>query len=87
LDIIKSAINRILWILALIALILLIYGWLRMVLSWWNEEAYTQGFSILKSAAIWIALIWVAWFLASLILRLVNTFATTAEWTDWWTSE
>lgn len=87
LDIIKSAINRVLWILALIALILLIYGGVRMILSWWNEEAYTQGFSILRSAAIGIALIGVAWFLASLILRLVNTFATTAEWTDWWTSE
>lgn len=87
LDIIKSVINRVLWICALIALILLLYGGVSMVLSWWNEEAYTQWFEIVKSAAIWIALIGVAWFIASLIFWLVNTFATTAEWTDGRTSE
>lgn len=87
LDIVKSFINRVLWVTALIALILVIYGGVRMVLSWWNEEAYAQWFTILKSAAIGIALIGVAWFIASLIFWLVNTIATTADWTDWWTSE
>jgi hypothetical protein len=87
LDIVKSVINWVLWISALIALILLIYGWVRMVLSWWNEEAYNEWFAILKSAAIGILLIGVAWFIASLIFWLINTFATTADWTDGRTSE
>lgn len=87
LDIIKSGVNRVLWVAALVALIIILYGGVRMVLSWWNEEAYNQWFAVLKSAAIGIVLIGIAWFIASLIFWLINTFATTAEWTDWRTSE
>lgn len=87
LDIVKSAVNRVLGVSALIALIFLIYGGVRMVIAWGNEESYNQWFAILKSAAIWIALLWIARFMASLIFWMINTFATTAEWSEWWTSE
>lgn len=81
-NIIKSAVNRILWILALIALLVLLYGWFLMVTAAWNEEQYGKWFTILKHAATGIALIWVAWFIVSIVFRLVNLF-TNDPWPAW----
>jgi hypothetical protein len=85
-NIVKSAVNRVLGILALLALIVLLYGGFLMVTAAWNDDQYNKWFTILKHAAIGILLIGVAWFIVSIVFWLVNLFTTTAEWTDAWTS-
>jgi len=69
-NVVKGAVNRVLGILALIALIILLYGGFLMVTSAGNDEQYKKGFTILKYATIGLLLIWVAWFIISIIFRL-----------------
>ncbi|MDP2669678.1 MAG: hypothetical protein Q8O99_01345 [bacterium] len=71
-NVVKAAVNRVLGILALIALLILLYGGFLMVTSAGDEEKYKKGFTILKHAAIGLLLIGVAWFIISLIFWLVN---------------
>ena len=85
-NIIKSAVNRVLWILALIALIVLLYGGFLMVIAAGNDDQYNKWFTILKHAAFGLVMIGVAWFIVSIIFWVVNLFTTTAEWTDAWTA-
>lgn len=79
-NVVKWAINWILGILALIALIILMYWWFQMVTSAWDEDKYNAWFTILKHAAQWLILIGIAWFVVSIIFWLVNQFTTKAWW-------
>jgi len=74
--VVKWAVNWVLGILALIALIIVMYGWFLMVTSAWDDDAYGKWFTILKYAATWLVLIGVAWFIVSIIFWLVNVTAT-----------
>ena len=76
LDTIKNAINWILWILATIALVICLYGWFKMITSAWDENKYKSGLSVLKNAAIGLAIIWLSWMIVSVIFWFV--------WTLWW---
>ena len=78
-DVIKSAINWILGILALIALVVLLYGGFLMVTAAGNEENYKKGFTILKQAAIGLILIGIAWFIVSIVFWLVNLIGAGAQ--------
>lgn len=82
--VVKGAINWMLGILALIALIILLWGWFQMVTSAGDEEKYTSGFTILKHAATGLILIGIAWFIVSIIFWLVNilTQGATTAWTE-----
>lgn len=71
-NVVKWFINRVLGILALIALLILLYGGFQMVTSAGDEEKYKAGFTILKHAAMGLLLIGVAWFIVSIIFWLVN---------------
>lgn len=71
-NVVRGVINWTLWILAFIALIILLYGGFLMVTAAWNDDRYTKWFTILKQAAIWLILIGVAWFVVSIIFRLIN---------------
>jgi len=71
-NVVKGAVNRVLGILALIALIILLYGGFLMVTSAGEEEKYKKGFTILKHAATGLLLIGVAWFVVSIIFWLAN---------------
>lgn len=71
LDIVKSVVNRTLWILALIALILILWWGLQMVTAAWNEEKYKKWWTILKTASLWLLFIGLAWFILSLIFWLI----------------
>jgi hypothetical protein len=82
-NVVKWAVNWVLGILALIALLVIMYWWFEMVTSAWNEDSYNKWFTILKYAAIGLVLIWVAWFIVSLIFWLVNQSASQA-WGDAW---
>ena len=70
--VIKNWINRILGVLSLIALIILLWGWFQMVTAAWDEKKYEAGFTILKQAAFGLMMIWVAWFVVSIIFYVIN---------------
>jgi len=68
----KSFINYALWLLALIAFAMLLWGGYRMVVSGWDEEAYKEWLKILKNAAIGIAFIAISWSLVSFIFYVID---------------
>jgi hypothetical protein len=74
-DLIKSiqrAINWALWLLAAVALCLVIYAWFLMLTSGWDSKKYDQWLSIIKNAAIWLVIIGVSWLIVSLIFYVIN---------------
>ena len=71
-NVVKGGVNWVLGILALIALIVLLWGGFQMVTASGDEERYKKWFTILKQAAIGLILIGIAWFIVSIIFWLVN---------------
>lgn len=82
LEVVKSFVNRTLWILALLALVLVLYGGFLMVIAAGNEEKYKKWWNFLKYAVIWLIFIGLAWFVLSLIFWLLNTTAGDAWGAD-----
>ncbi len=82
LDSITWAVNRVLWISGLITVIVLIYGGVQMVTSWWSDEQYNKWFAIIKAAAIWLLIIWFAWFVVSMWFWLAQQVWENA-WPAW----
>lgn len=76
--VIKNTVNRGLGSLALIALIILMYGGFLMVIAAGDEEKYKKGFTILKQAAVGLILIGLAWFVISMVFWLINLTADQA---------
>ena len=71
-DVVKSFVNWMLGILALIALIILIWGGFQMVTAAGDDAKYKKGFKILQQAAIGLVFIGVSWLVVSLIFRLLG---------------
>ena len=74
---IQKTINRVLWILWLIALILCLWWWFQMLTAAgddWKVKAWTK---VLKDAAIWLVVIGLSRILVSFIFRLINKNAVT----------
>ena len=69
---VQTAINWVLWILATITLCLVLYAWFLMLTSWWDSKKYDSWLSIIKNAAIWLAIIAVSWLIVSLIFYINN---------------
>lgn len=69
---IQNAINRVLGILAFIALLILLYAWFLMLTAAGNEDQYNKWFTILKQVALWLVFIWLAWIVVSMIFRLID---------------
>lgn len=69
---IRVAINRVLWMLAFISLVLCLYAWFQMMTSGGDSKKYSAWFSILKNAGIWLAIIWVSWLIVSLVFYVIN---------------
>lgn len=76
LNVIKKAVNWVLWILSLIALILCLWWWFQMLTAAWDDNKVKTWTKILKNAAIWLAVIWLSWLLVSFIFRIINKFTT-----------
>lgn len=74
--IVQKGVNRVLGILALIVLILLIWGGFQMITAAGDEEKYGAGFTILKQAAFGLVMIGLAWFVVSMIFFLINVLTT-----------
>jgi hypothetical protein len=81
-DVVKWAVNRVLWISGLIVVIILIYGWFTMVTAAWNDEQYKKWLWVVKAAAIWLMIIWFAWFIASIWFWLAQQVWENA-WPAW----
>lgn len=79
LDAIKSAINWVLAILALIAVIIIMWAWFSMLTAAGNEERYKRWFSILKNAAIGLFVIGLAALFVWLVFFIINRFGVTWE--------
>ena len=71
-DVIKSFINWMLGMLALIALIILLRGGFQMVTAAGDDAKYKKGFKILQQAAIGLVFIWVSRLVVSVIFRLLG---------------
>lgn len=74
---IKKAINWVLALLSFICLCLVIYAWFLMLTSGWDSKKYDQWISIIKNAAIWLAIIAVSRLIVSLIFYVINTAVET----------
>jgi len=75
-DVIKRAINRVLWMLALVTLILCLRGWFQMVTAGWKDDKVKTWGKILKNAAIWLVVIWLSWFIVTIIFWIIRWVAT-----------
>lgn len=72
LDTIKSTINWLLGILATIALVICLYAGFLMVTAAGDDKKYQQGITILKHAAIGLAIIWLSWLIVSVIFWFIG---------------
>lgn len=72
---IKTFINRVLWLLWLIALLVLLWGGFQMVTAAGDDAQYKKWFKILQQAGMWLIFIWVSWLFVSVIFWLINKFA------------
>ncbi len=82
-DVVKGFVNWTLGLLGLIALIVLMRWGFQMLTAAWDETKFGNWFTYLKNAAIWLAIIWFAWFIVSIAFWLANTLWTSAEGTSW----
>ena len=71
-DVIKSFINWTLWMLALITLVILLWGGFQMVTAAGDDAKYKKWFTILKQAGMWLAFIALSWLVVSLIFFVIN---------------
>ena len=74
---IRKAINWVLWLLAFVCLCLTLYAGFLMLTSGWDSKKFWEWFSIIKNAAIWLAIIAVSWLIVSLIFYVINTAVVT----------
>lgn len=73
---IKTAINWALGMLALIALVVLLFWGFQMITAAGDDGKYKKGFTILKQAGIGLVFIGVSWLIVSVIFFLLNLFTT-----------
>ncbi len=71
-NILNTIINYGLGLLALVALVYLIYHGIVMLTAWGDEERYNTGLGWIKYAAIALAGIGLSWFLISLIFYIID---------------
>ena len=79
LDTIRNAINWILGILATIALIVCLYGGFLMVTAAGDEKKYQKWLSVLKYAAIGLAIVGLSWMIVSVIFWFVGNLSWTNQ--------
>ena len=80
-QIIKNAINWVLGMLSLVALVLCLWWWFQIVTAAWDEWKQKKWVSVLKHAAIWLVVIWLSWFVVTIIFWLLRWVTTWTTWT------
>lgn len=73
---VRKAINWILGILGMIALIILLVGGFQMVTAAGDENKYKKGFTILKQAGIGLLFIWLAALFVNMIMWFIKTITS-----------
>lgn len=73
---VKNLINWVLWLLALVALCVLLYAGFQMVTAAGDAKQYDSWFTILKQAAVWLIFIGVSWLIVSFIFWVIQQFTT-----------
>lgn len=74
---IKLAINRVLGLLALIALIILIYQGVLMLINARDSKKIEEWYTTVKNVAIALVFIGVSWLIVSFIFRAIGQFTNT----------
>lgn len=77
-DVAINFINRVLWILWVIALAICLRWGFQMVTASWDENKYKKWYTVLKQAWIWLAVIWLSWIIVRLVLWLISTMRSGA---------
>ncbi len=75
--VVKTVINRVLTLLALIALVLALYGGFQMVTAAGDDGKYKAGFKVLKQAAIGLIVIGLSWIIVTSIFWLIGKSSST----------
>jgi hypothetical protein len=80
-NVIRTAINWVLWMLSLVALVIALYAGFLMMTSGWDEKKYQKWVGLLKWAGIWLAIIALSWLIVSLIFWVINgAIGNSASW-------
>lgn len=74
---VKTAINWVLWLLALIALCICLWAGWKMLTAAGDAKAYGDGFTMLRQAGIGLVMIGISWLLVSFIFRVINVITNT----------
>jgi len=74
---VKNVINRVLGLLALIALIILIYQGVMMLVYARDSKKIEEWYTTVKNVAIALVFIWVSWLIVSFIFRAIWVFTKT----------
>ena len=72
---IQKAINRLLWILAFVALVYMLYNWFLILTSWSDTKNADKGKKWISTAAIALAWIGLSWLIVSAIIWIIGVFA------------
>ncbi len=78
---IQGLVIYILSFLSLIAVIYIIYAWMMIMISGWDEEKLKAQKKTIISVIIWIVVIWLAY---SIVLTVFNWLENEDTW--WWTA-
>jgi hypothetical protein len=74
---VKIAINWVLGLLALIALIICLYAGFKMLTAAGDAKAYGDGFTMLRQAGIGLIMIGISWLLVSFVFWVINLITNT----------
>lgn len=80
---VKRTINWLLWILATIAVAICLYAWFMMVTSAGDEKKYQKWLTVLKYAAIGLAIVWLSWLIVSAIFWFIKLNTNNNGTTVW----
>ena len=79
---IQNTIKWILWFLATIAVVICLYWGFLMMTAAGDEKKYQNGITVLKYAAIWLAIIALSWIIVSAVFWFVNLNAQSGTMWD-----
>ena len=69
---IQAVVKYVLWFLALIATIMIIYAWFNLLTWIWDEDKAKKTKSIIIYAIVWLAIIFLAWPIITFVLNILN---------------
>lgn len=65
-------VNWVMSLLSVVALVVLLIWWFKMITANGDESKYKKWLAVLKQAAIWLIIIWLSWAIIRLIFRFIQ---------------